>query len=131
MSEALSVVVALSGVSTCVSRAGSADVPCTYCLSDTRVAVPGVARRMSGSITAGSVFAGRTEKYTVPVAVSWPSETVRRTVARPAAIAPAWNVSRPSARVETVASSVFSTVALTSVSGSPSSSVNAPSTLPV
>jgi len=43
MSEALSVVVALSGVSTCVRRTGSADVPCTYCLSDTRVAVPGVA----------------------------------------------------------------------------------------
>ena len=80
---------------------------------------------------AGSVCAGRTAKYIVPVHVCVPSETVSRTVARPEPIDPALNVICPSARVVTVASSVFSTLAPTRVSGSPSSSTKPPSALPV
>ena len=91
----------------------------------------GVVFLTTGSMLAGSVCAGRTAKYIVPVAVSLPSETVSLTVARPEFIEPALNVSWPSARVETVASSVFSTCASTSVSGSPSASAKPPSALPV
>ena len=48
--------------STEVSWAGSALVPCTYCLSAMVVRVPGVVCLATGSITAVSVFAGFTEK---------------------------------------------------------------------
>ena len=90
------------GFPTAVSCAGSAEVPCTYCLSAMVVRVSGVVCLTAGSITAASVLAGFTEKYTMPVPVCWPSETVTSMPARPEDMDPALNTSCPSARVETV-----------------------------
>ena len=131
ISVAFMVVDAPDGVSTAVSCAGSAEVPCTYCLSAIVVRVSGVVCLTAGSITAASVLAGFTEKYTMPVPVCWPSETVTSMPARPEDMDPALNTSCPSARVETVTWSVFCVVADMRVSGSPSGSEKLPSALVV
>ena len=130
-SVAFMVVDAPDGVSTAVSCAGSAEVPCTYCLSETVVRVSGAVCLTTGSITAANVLAGFTEKYTMPVPVCWPSETVTSMPARPEDMDPALNTSCPSARVETVTWSVFCGVADMSVSGSLSGSEKLPNALVV
>ena len=79
----------------------------------------------------GKVFAGLTEKYTMPVPVAVPSETVTSTPTRPDASAPVLNVSWPSARVDTCTWSVFWATAETRVSGSPSGSLKLLSALAV
>ena len=82
-------------------------------------------------MTAAKVFAGLTEKYTMPVPVAVPSETVTSTPTRPDASAPVLNVSWPSARVDTCTWSVFWATAETRVSGSPSGSLKLLSALAV
>ena len=94
------VVEAPSGVCTELSSADAAEVPWTYCLSDTTVRVPGVVCLITGSITADSVSAGLTEKYSMPVPVPSPSDTVTSTLALPDAIEPVSNTNCPSALME-------------------------------
>ncbi len=49
----------------------------------TTVSVLGTVVFATGSMTAAKVFAGLTEKYTMPVPVAVPSETVTSTPTRP------------------------------------------------
>ncbi len=95
------------------------------------VRMPGVVCLDTGSMAAPKVFAGLTEKYSMPVPVCSPSETVTSMAALPDVIEPASNVNCPSARVETLTWSVFRAVADTNVSGSPSGSVKLPNALVV
>ena len=127
MSVARMVTFVRSGLSTRVNCGVSAEVACTTLDRSTVTAVFGVVVRQTGSMFAAKVCGGRMVKYTVASVRFLPSETCSRTAARPSRIEPAWNTSSPSGRAETVASSVFSTLAPTRVSGSPSGSTKPPS----
>ena len=130
-SAAFMVALVFAGGSTVDSCAGCADVPCTYGLRLTVVSVFGVVCLTTASMVAGSVFAGRIEKYTSPVPVFCPSETVTCTPTRPEVAEPVLNTSCPSARVETTTWSLFCGTADTNVIGSPSGSWKLPSAFAV